>query len=114
MSDDLQHDELWLKEMLTEEPLAEDGFSRTVMVQLTRRRRRQRVVRGLVWLGLVIAAVSVGIALSSLDPSSFSLAEALLPTTQTLETHHILALALLSLGLGSALWLDTEAFGPGV
>ncbi len=100
--------QLWLREMLAEEPLEDGGFSRDVLSRVDREGRRRRSTQALVWAGVLITALLGGAFLAALGPGWPDFR----PTgAQPLESHHILGLALLSLGLISALWLDTESFG---
>ena len=101
-------DELWLQEMLAQEPLEDDGFTQIISDGLDRERRKRRANRAFAWAAAWIGALLIGALLATVDLPS---ADVLPAGAQTLEGHHTLALALLSLGLISALWLDTESFG---
>ena len=91
-------DELGLKALLDEEPLADDGFSTVVLARVQRHRRLRRA--SLLAAGALSSAVIAGVLLTS----------GLSGATGIEIRPWPVFVVLLTVGTLGAAWLDTEAF----
>ena len=95
-----------LREMLAEEPLADDGFTRRITVSLARARRRRRRLAILSWAAAVaVVTVSIGVIKASMPDLGFP--SALLSGEPLAFVPHAIALVVAA-GVCGALWIDTE------
>ncbi len=95
------NDDRWLKELLDEEPLPDDGFTRSVMARVERQERLRR------FLLLAVTLGSGAVALWLAGPIDL----AWIPEIQW-TAWHVLTL-LVGVGVGGAFWVDTEPLRVG-
>ena len=98
MTQDRKREDAWLKELLSEPDIADEGFSQKVIIRV---KRYFWIRRGLFWSALITSLLLVFLFLKSV----FHLFQSHL---FQLETHHLLVV-LVSLGFFGIIWLESES-----